>query len=86
MLAGLSGMTNDFTDSWIDWLLTSVVHDVFHIISSASQPPFVHSLIRLAARKTYFFCISNTFLQAIDFLIYVNMDKLPPRHEPGTTW
>jgi hypothetical protein len=52
-LAGLSRMTTDFTDSWIDWLLKSVVHDVFHIISSASQPPFVHSLIRLQLEKTF---------------------------------
>ena len=51
MLTGLSRITNDFTDSWIDWSLKSVVHDLFHIMSSASQPPFVHSLIRLAARK-----------------------------------
>ena len=78
MLAGLSGMTNDFTDSWIDWLLNSVVHDVFHIISSASQPPFVHSLIRLAARKKNIASVSQTrsYRPLISYSeqIYVNVD------------
>jgi uncharacterized membrane protein len=32
IMTGLSRMTNDFTDSWIDWSLKSVVHDVSHII------------------------------------------------------
>ena len=48
MLASLSRVTSDVTDSWTDSLLTSIVHDIFHIIPSAFQPPLVHSLMGLA--------------------------------------
>ena len=44
ILAGLSRMTNDFTDSWIDWLLKLVVHDVCHIIPSASRHSYRPSI------------------------------------------
>ena len=53
MLASLSNVIHDFTNSWIDWLLKSIVHDIFHFTPSGFQPPLVHSLVGLAI-WTYF--------------------------------
>lgn len=40
----------------------------FHFISWASRNPFAHSLMHLTSSIFYCFCISQTFLDAIDFL------------------
>ena len=54
------------------WLLKSVVHDVFHIIPTASQLSFCCSFVDMprSLNTLHCFCISITFLQAIGFLFF----------------
>ena len=61
-----------FIDSLIRWFVQLAVHGLCHAISLASQPPFAHSLLRLTTSTLHCFCMSKTFLLAINFLLLVS--------------
>ena len=62
---------HSFIDSLIHWFIRSVVRGFSHVISSASQPAFAHSLMHLTTWSIRCSCIAQTFLLAIDFLYIV---------------
>ena len=79
---------HSFIDSLIQWFIRSVVRGFSHVISSASQPAFAHSLMHLTTWSIRCSCIAQTFLLAIDFLYIVisYFRNFRLGRVPGTIW